>query len=161
MANDLLINWEKKALEHEKLYKNFLKKVDKNKALKQLPEFHDEAFEKVDCLKCANCCKTTGPLFTQRDMDRIAKHLGIKTGEFIQRYLYMDEDGDFVLKQLPCPFLGADNYCSIYEVRPQACREYPHTDRKNIMGILGLTSKNALICPAVTQILEKIEQIYP
>jgi hypothetical protein len=28
------------------------------------------------------------------------------------------------------------------------------------MGILGLTQKNALICPAVTQILEKIEQIY-
>ncbi|MEZ5067203.1 MAG: YkgJ family cysteine cluster protein [Bacteroidia bacterium] len=37
-----------------------------------------------------------------------------------------------VLKKSPCPFLLDDNHCSIYSIRPQACREYPHTIRKNI-----------------------------
>ncbi len=122
---------------------------------------HEEVFAQTNCLNCANCCKTTGPLFTQRDMDRIAKHLGIKTGEFIQRYLYMDEDGDFVLKQVPCEFLGADNMCSIYEVRPQACRQYPHTDHTNFYQILDITLKNTFICPAAYEVVERLKKALP
>ena len=121
---------------------------------------HEEVFAKTDCLNCANCCKTTGPLWSERDKERVAKHLRLKTGEFETNYLRLDEDGDWVLQQLPCPFLEADNACSIYEIRPKACREYPHTDRAKQAQILDLTAKNALICPAVGEIVARMEVIY-
>lgn len=121
---------------------------------------HKEVFAKTDCLNCANCCKTTGPLWSERDKERVAKHLRLKTGEFESAYLRLDEDGDWVLQQLPCPFLEADNACSIYEIRPKACREYPHTDRAKQAQILDLTAKNALICPAVGEIVARMEVIY-
>ena len=117
---------------------------------------HKSAFEHIDCLECANCCKTTGPLFSSRDIERISSHLSLKPADFIQQYLQIDEDNDHVLQQLPCPFLDEHNYCGIYEVRPKACREYPHTDRKNQQGILSLTQKNTTICPAVAATLEQL-----
>ncbi len=118
---------------------------------------HEEVFACTDCLQCANCCKTTGPLFTQKDIDRISKHLRLKPAGFIDQNLWVDEDGDHVLQTVPCPFLGPDNYCGIYEVRPKACREYPHTDRRNMKEILQLTRKNAAVCPAVLEILSKVK----
>ena len=56
-----LENWEKRSGEHEKQYKYYLQKADKKKVLKLLPELHDAAFEKIDCLQCANCCKNYSP----------------------------------------------------------------------------------------------------
>lgn len=135
-----------------------LKKM-KGKAVDALfHEAHEQAFCEIDCLKCANCCKTTGPLFTNKDIDRIAKHLRLKPADFIDRYLRIDEDNDYVLQQTPCTFLGADNYCSIYEVRPKACAEYPHTDRTKQQQILNLNLKNTEVCPAVFQIFEEIKK---
>ena len=119
---------------------------------------HEEAFEKIDCLSCANCCKTTSPIFYQRDIERAAKPFKLKPGAFIEKYLRMDEDNDYVLQQAPCPFLNEDNYCSIYNDRPNACREYPHTNRKKMHQILDLTFKNTLVCPAVLKITEDIRK---
>lgn len=121
-----------------------------------MQELHDETFEEIDCLNCANCCKTTGPLFTNKDLERIAKHFKMKPSQFIQTYLRIDEDNDYVLQQLPCPFLADDNYCLIYDVRPKACAEFPHTDRKKFHQINNLTLKNTEICPAAYQIVEKM-----
>ncbi|MCX7744488.1 MAG: YkgJ family cysteine cluster protein [Flavobacteriales bacterium] len=121
-------------------------------------EAHEKAFDEIDCLACANCCKTTGPLFTSKDVERIAAYLKLKPGEFAEKYLRIDEDEDYVLKQVPCAFLLNDNRCSIYEVRPKACREYPHTDRRDMQGIIDLTYKNAFVCPAVARIFEMIER---
>jgi Fe-S-cluster containining protein len=117
---------------------------------------HVQEFKKMDCLTCANCCKTTSPIFRDADIRRIAKHLRMKESQFIVEYLKMDEENDYVLQNSPCQFLGADNKCDIYEVRPLACREYPHTDRKNMYQILDLTVQNTLICPAVSRIVQKI-----
>jgi Fe-S-cluster containining protein len=119
---------------------------------------HDETFETTDCLACANCCKTTSPIFYQKDIERASKRLRIKPGAFIEKYLRVDEDNDYVLQSSPCVFLGADNYCGIYEDRPNACREYPHTDRKKISQVLELTYKNTLVCPAVLKITEKVKK---
>lgn len=115
-------------------------------------QLHTKAFQKMDCLACANCCKTTSPIFRDVDIKRIAKHLRLKENQFIQSYLRMDEEHDYVLQSSPCSFLDPDNTCSIYEFRPLACREYPHTDRKNMVQILDLTLKNTLVCPAVAKI---------
>ncbi len=117
---------------------------------------HDEVFEKIDCLSCANCCKTTSPIFRDVDIVRISKKLKMSVSQFENQYLNRDEDGDKVLKSSPCAFLGSDNKCFIYDFRPQACREYPHTDRKNMSSILNLTRKNTEVCPAVAMIVDRI-----
>lgn len=140
----------------------FYQKLKRSKPKKLDDVFHtvhDEVFEEIDCLSCANCCKTTSPIFYQRDIERVAKRLRMKPGDFIDMYLRIDEDKDYVLKTAPCPFLGADNYCSVYEDRPTACREYPHTDRKKMEQILDLTYRNALVCPAVLEMTERIKKI--
>lgn len=135
--------------------KEFLKiKAKKPKTLDQ--EFlkgHESFFKKNDCLECANCCKTTSPIFRDVDIKRISKALKMKESAFVSQYLKMDEENDYVLKNSPCTFLGLDNKCSIYEIRPLACREYPHTDRKNMVQILEITEQNTKICPAVAKIV--------
>lgn len=141
--------------EHQK----FLKKL-KDKKPKKLDEItqqiHNEVFDEVNCLSCANCCKTTGPLFTEIDIERISKHLRMKPGDFADKYLKKDEENDWVLQSVPCSFLDSENYCLIYEVRPKACREFPHTDRKKLWQINNLTIKNVKICPAAFMIVEKM-----
>jgi len=136
-----------------------LKKKDARRVDDAFHSVHDEVFEEINCLECANCCKTTSPIFYQNDIERIAKGLRMKPGEFIERYLRIDEDRDYVLKSSPCPFLGSDNYCSVYEDRPRACREYPHTDRKKMVQITDLTLKNTLVCPAVFEMVERLKTI--
>ena len=123
-------------------------------------EGHDQAFQEIDCLACANCCATTSPLLLDKDIETLAKHLGLKPGAFEERYVRVDEDGDKVFQQTPCPFLGEDKYCSVYEARPKACREYPHTNRKNMHQILDLTLTNSLICPAVAKTMEAVRKHY-
>jgi Fe-S-cluster containining protein len=123
-------------------------------------KLHDEAFENIDCLSCANCCKTTSPIFYERDIDRLAKRLRMRPSDFIAKYLHIDEDKDYVLNNSPCPFLDAENYCMVYEDRPTACREYPHTNRKRMHQILDLTLKNTTVCPAVYQIVEELKKKY-
>jgi Fe-S-cluster containining protein len=136
-----------------------LKKKDPRKVDDAFHELHDEVFEEVDCLTCANCCKTTSPIFYQNDIERVAKSLRMKPGDFIEKYLRIDEDKDYVLKSSPCPFLDADNYCMVYEDRPKACREYPHTDRKKMVQITDLTFKNTLVCPAVLEMVNRLKKI--
>lgn len=158
---DVINNLPKQAKDKHNENKKFFVKL-KKKPPKNLDyvmqELHDEEFEKTDCLTCANCCKTTGPLFTDKDIDRISKHFKQKPQQFINQYLRIDEDDDYVLQTVPCTFLGADNYCSIYEVRPKACREFPHTDRKKFQQISNLTLKNVAMCPAAFNIVEEMKK---
>lgn len=154
-----LENYNQKARRQQSEHKKFLNQV-KNKPPKdfdrQMHEIHDEVFDRIDCLSCANCCKTTGPLFTQKDIERLSDLFRMKPSQFIDKYLRIDEDNDYVLQSVPCPFLGTDNYCSVYEHRPKACREYPHTDRKKFYQINHLTLKNTLICPATYEVVEEM-----
>ena len=143
--------------ENKKFFAKLKKKPPKNLDT-LMQNWHDEVFSTTDCLQCANCCKTTGPLFTNKDIERIAKYLRLKPGKFIENYLFLDEDNDYVLQKLPCPFLGEDNFCSIYNVRPKACSEFPHTNHKKFQQITNLTLKNVAICPAAFQVVEKMKK---
>jgi Fe-S-cluster containining protein len=154
--SDLLHNWEKKSAARQKEYKRFLQKADKNKVLPQLPRLHEEAFERVDCMKCANCCRNYSPRFKTPDIKRISKHLKMRESAFIETYLKVDEEGDFVVKSTPCPFLGVDNYCSIYEQRPSDCHRFPYTDEDVLIKRQSLSLKNSTFCPAVYFVLEKL-----
>jgi Fe-S-cluster containining protein len=146
-----------KATENRKFLQS-LKKKNPRKVDDAFHELHEEVFEEVNCLDCANCCKTTSPIFYQTDIERVARSLRMKPGDFIEKYLHIDEDKDYVLNSSPCPFLDKENYCSVYENRPKACREYPHTDRKKMVQIMDLTYKNTLVCPAALEIVERIKK---
>ena len=135
-----------------------LKKRPPKKLDKITQNIHEEVFAQTNCLDCANCCKTTGPLFERKDIERIAKYLRLKPAQFEAEYLRIDEENDWVLQQVPCAFLGEDNACSIYDVRPKACREFPHTDRPKIYQIAQHTQKNVAICPAAFFIVEKMKE---
>ncbi len=140
----------------EKRFRYFLDKADKNSVLKKLPSLNDEAFEKIDCTKCAACCKNYSPRFKTPDVKRISKHLRLKESEFIDIYLNVDADGDFVVKSTPCPFLGDDNLCSIYEVRPSDCVRFPYTAEDVLIKKQKLTLKNASFCPIVYYVLDRL-----
>tara|TARA_R110000765_G_scaffold81230_1_gene158935 strand:+ start:5362 stop:5853 length:492 start_codon:yes stop_codon:yes gene_type:complete len=149
---------KEKHSENKKFFAKLKKKTPKNLDY-MMQELHEAEFKRTDCLTCANCCKTTGPLFTNADVERISKSFRMKPQKFIDTYLRIDEENDFVLQQVPCAFLGADNYCSIYDVRPKACREFPHTDRKKFQQISNLTMKNVEICPAAFNIVEEMKKL--
>lgn len=135
-----------------------LKKRPPKKLDEITQDIHEKVFAQTNCLDCANCCKTTGPLFERKDITRIAKYLRLKPAQFEAQYLGVDEDNDWVLQEVPCAFLGEDNACSIYDVRPKACREFPHTDRPKIYQIAQHTQKNVAICPAAFSIVEKMKE---
>jgi uncharacterized protein len=163
MPEEVLHNRQNKSLptgqagkDKQKQFKIFLERADKNAVLKALPQLHEEAFEKIDCLQCAACCKNYSPRFKTPDVKRISKHLGMKESDFIDTYLRVDEDGDFVVRSSPCPFLGTDNFCSIYEIRPSDCSRFPYTDEDVIIKRQKLTLKNASFCPITFYVLEKL-----
>jgi Fe-S-cluster containining protein len=141
---------------NKKLAESLVKKKPRNldSVAKQA---HNRAFAHIDCLACANCCKSISPIVTDNDIQRIARHLRIRPSQMVESYLLLDDEHDYVFKQQPCPFLGTDNYCSIYEVRPKACREYPHTDREKFYQLLNISVKNSIICPAVLQVFDILD----
>lgn len=118
------------------------------------------AFSKIDCLSCANCCKTISPVFKERDIVRLAAHFKMRPSVFTEKYLKMDEDGDYVLQSTPCPFLEADNKCSVYDKRPSACSGYPHTATLKFTKSTELFIKNSAVCPAVFEITMELKKKY-
>lgn len=119
-------------------------------------DLHEHFSSEINCLECANCCRSLGPAIYDKDIERISKALRLKPSEVVDKYLKIDEDGDYVFRSMPCPFLMPDNYCSIYEFRPKACREYPHTDRKKFSQIYMLTVKNSSTCPIAYHVLKEL-----
>jgi len=122
-------------------------------------ELHQKAFQLLDCTRCANCCKTKRPKFDESDIERIAAFLNMDKAEFIDRYLEPNpEDPPYRTRQMPCPFLGEDNRCTVYEARPAVCREYPYTDKEGLVFRTMGVANNALVCPAVFWIIEQLKQ---
>lgn len=160
-TTEILINLktlsQKSKSENIKYFKVFNKK-NMRELDEKVHKLHEDVFNEINCLECANCCKTLGPRITDKDIDRISKSLKIKASTFINQYLKIDEDGDYVFQSMPCPFLMNDNYCMIYNSRPKACREYPHTDRVKFFQISKLTITNSETCPAVWEILERLRK---
>ena len=89
----------------------------KKKKPKNLDEIvhrlHHEAFDQFDCLDCANCCSSISPIVTDKDAERLAKSQKQKDSDFIDMYLFVDEDNDYVFKETPCPFLIHVKYCCV------------------------------------------------
>jgi Fe-S-cluster containining protein len=154
---------KKRAADKRKTFSVLFKKLKKRKPADldiRVKEFHNQVFSRIDCLECANCCKTISPMLNDRDIGRLSKVLGMRPADFAVQYLRIDEDGDYIFRETPCPFLLPDNYCSVYDDRPKACREYPHTDRTRFYQVLDLTMKNTEVCPAVLEIVDALDAHY-
>lgn len=151
-------DWQHNNPEQLKRFKSFLKRADVRTTLKRLPALHAEAVAAHDCLSCGNCCKNYSPRFKTPDIKRIARHLKMKESLFIETYLRLDADGDYVTKSAPCPFLGVDNYCSIYDQRPSDCRRFPYTDEDVFVKRQNITLKNVTFCPIAFHVLDRLAE---
>lgn len=143
--------------DNSKLISKLHKQVSNQKVTAEKAQnIHDEIFDKMDCLQCANCCKSIPPIVSKRDIKRIAIHLNLSPGQFEEKYTLLDEDGDRVINASPCPFLEENNACRIYEQRPHACRAYPHSGNFEFKKNINLHKRNAKYCPALFQILKRL-----
>lgn len=98
----------------------------------RLPVFYD-------CTKChAYCCSYTDIPVSNSDLRRLARHFGIEVETAARRYTKRATDRKSRIlrhRQDPaflstCRFLDADRRrCTIYDARPDACREYPGSAR--------------------------------
>ncbi|MBI3865092.1 MAG: YkgJ family cysteine cluster protein [Planctomycetia bacterium] len=155
-------DWRRNAAEHDDRNYEFLRSLkfpdDGVEPDEIAAPLHTQAFQIIDCTRCANCCKTMSVRFTPDDVERIAAHLGMPADRFIATYLMVIKDDDFgyAVENKPCPFLGPDDRCTIYEVRPTVCREFPHTGKPDFATRVMSHSNNALQCPAVFWIVEQM-----
>ena len=157
---DLIKEWEENSERKQEVTFDFLNWLKWNKDPDQVDriaqESHEEVFSQIDCTKCANCCKTISPQVSKTAIKRISSFLGIKENEFIEKYLQKDNENKFEMNALPCPFLK-DDKCSIYEIRPKDCRDFPHTNKKEFPTRRYMHTGNIEVCPAVYHILETMK----
>jgi hypothetical protein len=164
LTHDALVaDWQKNAKDHDDQNYRFLRSLklrSPEKVHRIALQLHQEAFRIVDCTKCANCCKTLHPIVIDEDIPRIARHLGMTDEEFVAAYLEKDEEGfgEYRVKTSPCPFLGDDNRCKIYDVRPEKCRGYPFTDKPDFVFMTMTHADNAVVCPAVFYLVEQMKR---
>ncbi|HOY95668.1 MAG TPA: YkgJ family cysteine cluster protein [Catalimonadaceae bacterium] len=159
-SKSILSDWKSNANRDFSKNKIFLKRISRSlPAISALQEAHDAVFEKMDCLECGNCCKSSSPVFNRTDINRISAFVGMKAGVFESTYLVADSDGDFIPKSKPCPFLEPDNTCQVYELRPKSCRGYPHTDTKEGWERHALLAGNTVYCPAAYRIVNQIRAL--
>ena len=154
---------KKSAGKSEKQNKTFFRNIKPGKAnlLDNITHSeNDKVFSKINCLDCAYCCKYLGPRITNKDIRDLSHYLNIKESEFEKKYIKIDEDNDTIFSSHPCPFLDTKNFCAVYDKRPRACRDYPHTHQPEILRKKEIHIKNTFICPAVFEIFENIKKTW-
>ena len=156
-----LYSFRKKISLRKKIFSRYLRKIEKSppRGLDKLtPQINAEIWQEVDCLSCANCCKTMSPTYTAKDIRRISRHLNMTPAMFKEKWLYYDKkDGDWMNKSQPCQFLDAGtNMCKIYEVRPDDCAGFPHLTKKKMIDYIHVHQQNISYCPATYKMVEKM-----
>lgn len=156
-----LRSFKQKVRYHQKSFKKYLGKIGRKppRGLDTLAEVIDkEVWQEIDCLSCANCCKTMTPTFTPKDIKRIAAHFTMTPIEFRDKWLRFEKsDGDWVNKKQPCQFLDlSSNMCSIYEVRPADCSGFPYLTKKKMVDYIHVHQQNVDYCPATYKMVEKM-----
>ena len=144
----------------DKLIK-FLNKLDKivpEDMPELVAEVDKQVWEDIDCLECANCCKTMTPTYNKADIARISKHFGMTPKAFKEKWLYKDKSGDWMNTATPCQFLGKDNKCSIYEIRPEDCAGFPHHHKKEFDLYNDTYIGNVPRCPATFELVSRLKK---
>lgn len=133
-----------------------LRSINDHELDEKFEKAHNTAIANINCLTCANCCKTKSPTFTKKDINRIAKHLKISPTTFTNNYLTLNENNHYTLQQTPCIFLKENNTCAIYEIRPKACASYPHTNTRKIKNHLPYLAEHITTCPIIQHIINEL-----
>jgi Fe-S-cluster containining protein len=158
----LLRDWQANAARREDAHYRFLRQLklrDSDEVDTLAHKLHAEVFAQIDCTRCANCCKTAAVSLDDADVDRIAARLGMERHAFIAAYLQpYPVEGRYHMKTQPCPLLGDDDRCTVYEVRPECCRSYPNTDKVGFNGRVYQLASNSVICPAVYHIVRRMRR---
>jgi len=153
-----LRSFKQKARHRKSRFRRFLTGLEKKapRGLESLTaRLEIQVWQEVDCLSCANCCKTMTPTFTPGDIKRISAHFGETPDDFKEKWLYKERGtGDWMNKRQPCQFLNpADNKCSIYDIRPKDCAGFPHLPKK-MKDYAHVHKQNVEYCPATYRIVE-------
>jgi Fe-S-cluster containining protein len=140
-------------------FRSFLKGRNEAEIDQLIHKLNRELFRQIDCIACSNCCKLTGTALNKKDIAQISGRLSMSAADFIKQYLRNDDDGEMVIKLIPCPFLTAKG-CSIYDIRPELCREYPYTSKADMISRLINLVNNCVICPVIFETFERLKEIY-
>lgn len=158
MYNDIPAFLASKKEEQEKQIK-FLEILDHDlpDSLNEIVDLADEyVWKQIDCKACAHCCKTMTPYYNDTDIQRIAQHLNLSESEFKDTYLDFEvATNKWVHDALPCTFLK-DNLCSIYEVRPDDCKEFPHHYKRPFDKYTDTFKFTVKKCPATFFLLNNV-----
>jgi Fe-S-cluster containining protein len=163
MAEIDVKKYKRRATRKKKELGKFLKKLAKDKPkgiLKTVAAADKATWEEISCISCANCCKTMTPTYTRKDVNRISKHFKMSYDEFYKKWLKLDTNKDIINKSTPCQFLGKDNLCTIYEIRPDDCAGFPHFIRRDFMYQVEEKTylNNIGHCPATLVFVENIQK---
>lgn len=161
-----LRSFKQKVRHHSTAFKRYLGKIEKHppRGLDSIAQQIDaEVWKEIDCLSCANCCKTMTPTFTKTDIKRIAAHLDMSAADFTKKWLEFDKkEGDWMNNKQPCQFLDPKtHFCSIYEVRPADCAGFPHLKKKKMTEYIHVHQQNISYCPATYLMVEKMRERIP
>jgi len=149
---------EKKRDENFK-FRSFMKSRDHSDRI--LRRIAEGIQERIDCTQCANCCKTSTTEVTERDIEKLARHLHTTPEKFIADYTMLEADEGQMTRVLKfseadgCVFLEG-NLCSVYDARPGICQRYPHLVRGNgsIASRMWQFVDRASVCPIVYNSME-------
>ncbi len=136
-------------------YKEWFVQVEVTDIDQKANKLTDEAYQKIDCLSCGKCCRSTVTTFDEEDITKASKYLLLSRKEFIKKYLILDLDNTFTTVSVPCPMLDLDNNkCRIYEARPKSCASFPHTYRPHFMRRKKAHLENSRFCPITQYVLD-------
>ena len=159
-----LRSFKQKVRHNGKQFKSFLSKLARKnpRGLDLLAiQVNAKVWKEIDCLSCANCCKTMTPTFTPTDIKRIAAHLQTTPKAFKEDWLEFDKkEKDWMNRLQPCQFLNLKtNKCNIYAVRPADCAGFPHLTKKKMVDYVHVHKQNIEYCPATYKMVEKMQAL--
>ena len=141
-------------------FRQFLKGSEGLDIDRRVAEITERVWAGIDCTTCANCCRELQPTFSEEDISRVARRLGMDRQQFINTYLQKTQKGEsnpWETRTTPCPFLKG-NLCSIYEDRPGDCSDYPHLYKADFISRIWATIERTFTCPIVYEVMEELKK---
>lgn len=138
-------------------FRSFLKNCDEELIDEKVHTLNEIIAPQIDCTQCGNCCRTFMISLDKVDAGRLSAHLHVDEKTFAQKYLETSaEETMQVFNKIPCHFLS-ENKCTVYEARPQDCRDFPHLHKPGFIKKLFSMIRYYAICPIVYNVMEQLK----